>query len=107
MITSIARQSVILKCLRKKSIIVSNYELYYAAGLTKKLFNFSVDEDMEPEKLLEEVQKQLENVTASDGQEEYLIHLLGNYEVLSEHDEQTKELFRWGASEEHMWQVNI
>ena len=57
MITSIARQSVILKCLRKKSIIVSNYELYYAAGLTKKLFNLSVDEDMEPEKLLEEVQK--------------------------------------------------
>ena len=52
MITSIARQSVILKCLRKKSIIVSNYELYYAAGLTKKLFNLSVDEDMEPEKLL-------------------------------------------------------
>ena len=96
MITSIARQSVILKCLRKKSIIVSNYELYYAAGLTKKLFNLSVDEDME-----------LKNVTASDGQEEYLIHLLGNYEVLSEHDEQTKELFRWGASEEHMWQVNI
>ena len=65
MITSIARQSVILKCLRKKSIIVSNYELYYAAGLTKKLFNLSVDEDMEPEKLLEEVQKQLKNVTAT------------------------------------------
>lgn len=106
MITSIARQSVILKCLRKKSIIVSNYDYIMQPDLQRSSLP-SVDEDMEPEKLLEEVQNQLKNVTASDGQEEYLIHLLGNYEVLSEHDEQTKELFRWGASEEHMWQVNI
>ena len=32
MITSIARQSIILKCLRQKSVLVSNYELYYTAG---------------------------------------------------------------------------
>ena len=59
MITSIARQSIILKCLRQKSVLVSNYELYYTAGLAKKCFGIEVDADMEPKQLLEELQKPL------------------------------------------------
>ena len=91
MITSIARQSIILKCLRQKSVLVSNYELYYTAGLAKKCFGIAVDADMEP----------------ADEQEKYLIHLLGNYEPDDTHDEQTVELFHMGETEEHMWQVSI
>ena len=101
MITSIARQSIILKCLRQKSVLVSNYELYYTAGLAKKCFGIAVDADMEPKQLLEELQKHI------DEQEKYLIHLLGNYEPDDTHDEQTKELFHMGETEEHMWQVSI
>ncbi len=107
MITSMARQSIILKCLRQKSVLVSNYELYYAAGIAKKCFEITVDADMEPMHLLEETQKQIENVTPSDDQEKYLIHLLGNYEPDETHDDQTKEMFHWGETEEHMWEVNI
>lgn len=107
MITSIARQSIILKCLRQKSVLVSNYELYYAAGIAKKCFGIEVDADMEPVQLLEETQKQIKNANPSNDQEKYLIHLLGNYEPDETCDDQTKELFEWGKSEEHMWEVSI
>ena len=80
MITSIARQSIILKCLRQKSVLVSNYELYYTAGLAKKCFGIAVNADMEPKQLLEELQKHIDKVSPADEQEKYLIHLLGNYE---------------------------
>ena len=73
MITSIARQSIILKCLRQKSVLVSNYELYYTAGLAKKCFGIAVDADMEPKQLLEELQKHIDKVSTSDEQEKYLI----------------------------------
>ena len=33
MTTSIARQSIILKCTMQKSVLLGNYEFYYAAGL--------------------------------------------------------------------------
>ena len=101
MITSIARQSIILKCLRQKSVLVSNYELYYTAGLAKKCFGIAVDADME------ELKKHIDKVSTSDEQEKYLIHLLGNYEPDDTHDEQTVELFHMGETEEHMWQVSI
>lgn len=38
MVTSIARQSVIIKCNMQKSVLTGNYEFYYAAGLIAKLF---------------------------------------------------------------------
>lgn len=107
MVTSIVRQSIILKCLRKKSVLVSNYELYYAAGLAKKCFSLELSENMQPQQLLDEAQRQLEGVEPADENEEYLISLLGSYEVLGEYDEQTSELFLMGAQEENMWQVNI
>lgn len=72
MITSIARQSIILKCLRQKSVLVSNYELYYTAGLAKKCFGIAVDADMEPKQLLEELQKHIDKVSPADEQEKYL-----------------------------------
>ena len=37
MVTSIARQSVIIKCNMQKSVLTGNYEFYYAAGLIAKL----------------------------------------------------------------------
>ena len=102
MITSIARQSIILKCLRQKSVLVSNHELYYTAGLAKKCFGIAVDADMEPKQLLEELQKHIDKVSPADEQEKYLIHLLGNYEPDDTHDEQTVELFHMGETwEEH------
>ena len=49
MVTSIARQSVIIKCNLQKSVMLGNYEFYYAAGLVKKLYGLDISSDMEPE----------------------------------------------------------
>ena len=51
MVTSIARQSVIIKCNMKRAGILGNYEFYYAAGLAAKLFDLEVDPDSKPEEL--------------------------------------------------------
>ena len=107
MVPSIARQSVIIKCNQQTSVLLGNYEFYYVAGLTKKLFGFDLSEDMESNVMLEKIQAQKESAHPSNPQEEYLLKLLSNYKPLEEYNEQTKELFRWGETEEHPWQVNI
>ena len=45
MTTSIARQSVIIKCNMQRAFLLGNYEYYYAAGLASKLFGFEVAGD--------------------------------------------------------------
>lgn len=105
MVPSIARQSVILKCLRKKSILLGNYEFYYAAGLMKKLYHLEISEDMQPEELLETILEKLENVIPGNENEEYLIHIMKNYRLQKEYDDDTRTLFRWGETEEAMWQI--
>ena len=49
MVPSIARQSVILKCNMQKSVMLGNYEFFYAAGLMRKLYNIEIRTDMEPD----------------------------------------------------------
>ena len=55
MVPSIARQSVILKCNMQKSVMLGNYEFFYAAGLMRKLYNIEIRTDMEPEQILEAI----------------------------------------------------
>lgn len=105
MVPSIARQSVILKCLRQKSILLGNYEFYYAAGLLKKLYQLDISADMKPEELLEKVLSVIDTLTAQSEQEAYLLHIVKNYRLANEQDNDTAVLFAWGASEEHLWQI--
>lgn len=107
MVPSIARQSVIIKCNQKTSVLLGNYEFYYLAGLTKKLFDFPVSEDMNPEELSKNILDNLATAEPKNEQEAYLLKLVEFYRPLEVYDEQTKELFRWGATEEHLWQVHI
>ena len=51
MVTSIARQSVIIKCNMQKSILTGNYDFYYAAGLVAKLSGIGFSEDIRPVEL--------------------------------------------------------
>ena len=105
MITSIARQSVILKCLRKKSIIVSNYELYYAAGLLGKLMGREIPADIRPEALHDLVHGWLDDFTPADGHEKHLAHMLKYYHPDPErYDEQMAELLQMGLHEQRMWE---
>ena len=107
MVPSIARQSVIIKCNQQASVLLGNYEFYYVAGLTKKLFGFELSEDLEPNAMLERIEAQKAKAKPANAQEEYLLKLLMNYKPLEEYNEQTRDLFRWGATEEYPWQVNI
>lgn len=105
MTISIARQSIILKCTMQKSVLLGNYEFYYAAGLFKKLFQLEVNEQMQPQELSEYLLGQLEQLTPKDEKEKYLIHMVSTYEPLENYDEQMRELFRWGANEPDLWRV--
>ena len=73
MVPSIARQSVIIKCNAQKSVLLGNYEFYYAAGLLKSLLDLKLSEETKPKELLEELLAQLEGRTAGDKRAQYLI----------------------------------
>ena len=105
MVSSIARQSVIIKCTRQQSVILGNYEFYYVAGLMNQCFGLSAQEDMTPEVLFDYLKAHLGEVTPKDDNEKYMIQMLENYDPLEEYDEQMKELFRWGETEKDLWKV--
>ena len=106
MVTSIARQSVILKCLRKKSVMLGNYEFYYAAGLLNNLYQIGCTKDMKPLELFEYISPKLAMLTPDNGEEEFLIQMLTTYEPYEDYDEQMVELFEWGENEQNKWQVH-
>lgn len=107
MVASIARQSVIIKCNQQTSVLLGNYEFYYLAGLMKKLFDLDLQEDMQPVEMLEKIQVNLGQITPSDEKEAYLIKLVSVFKPDEKVDDQMKELFRWGAAEQQLWQVHI
>lgn len=107
MVTSIARQSVIIKCNQQSSVLLGNYEFYYVSGLMKKLFNLDLNKEQEPEVLFETIISNIGSLEPKDEKEAYLIKLVSVYKPLPEYDKQMEELFAWGESEEHLWQVHI
>lgn len=106
MVTSIARQSIIIKCNIQKSVMLGNYEFYYAAGLVRKLYGLEISSDMEPETLSAYILERAESLTPKDEKEKYLLEILKNYEPSAEYDEQMKELFLWGEKEPDLWNVS-
>ena len=107
MTTSIARQSVIIKCNIQKAFILGNYEYYYAGGLLSKFYGVEIPEEIKPEELLALLQKELPKVTPQTEQEKHLIYILKEYEPEERYDEQMKELLLWGKTENHPWQMII
>lgn len=107
MVTSIARQSVIIKCNMRKSVMTGNYEYYYAAGLLTKLYGIEIPDEIKPmelETLLKEKQRE---ISPKDEKEEWLLQMLSDYRPFEEYDEQMKELLLWGKKEEYLWTVVI
>lgn len=105
MVTSIARQSVIIKCKMQKSVLTGSYEYYYAAGLMSKLFEVEIPEDIRPEELQTLLEEELEGLAAKDEREGYLLSLLAGYRPGEEYDEQMKELLLWGKGEDRLWMM--
>ncbi len=104
MVSSIARQSIVIKCKLKESILLGNYEFYYAAGLVGKLTGQQFDFAWTPEEMNDAVKKALSDYTPKDDREEYLVHIVLNFKPDDEKDDQMKELFEWGLNENAMWQ---
>ena len=96
MVTSIARQSVIIKCNMQKSVLTGNYEFYYAAGLIAKLSGVEISDDIKPIELGVLLHQEIEKTEPKDEQEKYLFSMLKDYKPTDEYDEQMKELLLWG-----------
>ena len=75
MIQSIARQSVVIKCNLQASIMMGNYEFYYAAGLAYKLTGSMATEILQPQQLIEEVNRMLADYMTDDVREQHLIRM--------------------------------
>lgn len=107
MVTSIARQSLIIKCNMQRSILLGNYEFYYAAGLVSKLFHVEIPEDMQPAELLTLLLEEFPKCNPENEKEAYLIEIIKDFKPGEEYDEQMKELFLLGKNEQNLWQVVI
>ena len=105
MVTSIARQSVIIKCSMKKSVLTGNYEFYYAAGLLSKLTGVEIADDVLPEALKRIIDEALPGITLQEDRERYLCGLLSDYYPGEEHDAQMRELLLWGKCEDRPWMM--
>lgn len=106
MITSIARQSIIIKCNGQQAVLLGNYELYYAAGLMKKLFDLPLSEDQTPQELMDIILPAIDTLNPKDARETHLLNMLRTYLPLEQYDDQMKELFHWGANEQDLWIMN-
>ena len=106
MTTSIARQSVIIKCNMQRAYILGNYEFYYGAGYAGRAFGFEIPDDIMPVELADLLAEKLKNVTANGPQEAHLLSILKEYAPENRYDEQMKELLVWGKKETCPWQVS-
>lgn len=105
LITSIARQSVIIKCNMQKSVITGTYEYYYAAGLFSKLCGIEIAEDIRPGELQQLLKEKGQAAATGDDREAYLKKILLKYVPAEEYDMQMKELLLWGMNEENPWSL--
>ena len=103
-VTSIARQSVVIKCNLHASIMVGNYEFYYAAGLLHKLTGKESAEVAEPDVMAQRVAELLTEFQPGNEQEEHLKKMLQDYEPTEKYDAQMQELFSTGEQEKRIWQ---
>lgn len=103
MVLQIARQSVVIKCNLRASIMTGNYEFYYASGLLYKLKGIAAEEIPGPEKLFEQVEELLEGFEPEDEREKHLVHMLRFYKPTDQFDGQMQELFTMGMTEQNMW----
>ena len=105
MVTSIARQSVIIKCNMQKAVMLGNYEFYYGAGVLARLEGLEIPGDIQPVQLKELLEEKLKGVVPKDEKEAYLVKIILDFRPDEIYDEQMKELLLWGEKEERLWRM--
>lgn len=105
MVTSIARQSVIIKCNMQKAVMLGNYEFYYGAGVLARMEGLEIPDDIQPVQLKELLEEKLKDVEPKDEKEAYLVKIILDFRPDVIYDEQMKELLLWGKKEERLWRM--
>ena len=105
MVLELAAESVRKKCEMRSSVLVGNYEFYYAAGRLASACERSgapaleADESTAPEAMKEAVMSALSTFSPADEKEAYLARLLERYRPGEKFDEKTGRLFLMGKNE--------
>ena len=106
MVSSLARQAVIIKCKNDTSVITGNYELAYALGLIINQTGILFPGDYENMKdLHEKVMKELEDKELEDERLRRLHHMLRFYHPTDDLDEQMGDLINIGLGEKYPWDM--
>ena len=102
MVLSLAVDSVEKKLQMQASVLVGNYEFYYAVGKMTQYLQLPVDGKMSPLMIKEVLERELPNFTppSDDAKGQYLIRLLERYRPSEKYDEQMEQLFLWGKTGE-------
>lgn len=102
MIPLVTEMSVDKKIRRRMSVLVGNYEFYYAAGLAKPILKADIDGSEKPSDLEKIIRACPEaDDTLPDGPEvserRYLMYLIARYDTDEDYDESMKALFLQGV----------
>lgn len=96
----LAKQSIIIKCKLQASIMMGNYEYYYAAGLFCRLANQIPAQDLHPGALHAFLQPLLDTYKPQNERESYLMKMLKEYKTAEEYDEQMPQLLQMGLADQ-------
>ncbi len=106
MVTSIARQAVIIKSGTGNSILLGNYECGYALGLLSKQAGLAEDDSFsDMNQWHESVMSQLADFQSEDERLMEILRITKNYEPDPKMDDQVKELYHMGYTEMHIWEL--
>ena len=96
MVPMLAVSSIEKKLEMQASVIVGNYEFYYAAGKLSSVTSLEADENPQPVALKEAVEAAMASFEPADDVQAYLVRLLERYRPSESYDAQMNLLFRWG-----------
>lgn len=96
----LAGQSIKIKCRLQASILMGNYEFYYAAGVLCRLAGKAPGQELLPKQLRDFLETLLDTYEPRDDQESYLLKLLKEYKVSEEYDAQMPQLLQMGLAEQ-------
>ncbi len=95
----LAKQSIQIKCRIQSSVLLGNYEFYYAGGLLCRLAGKIPPHDIQPEDFYAFLEPLFVSYEPKNQQEAYLLCLLKNYTASTEYDTQMSQLMQMGLRE--------
>lgn len=98
MVRMLPVESVERKLDMKASVLVGNYEFYYAAGKLAALTEVNAGEDTPPDELKTAVMETMEHFVPVDDRQEYLVRLLERFRPDELQNKDTRALFLWGLT---------